>query len=54
MSIYVGFAEKPEEFDSFPDKIGGKPVWVIPKNIPSEAELKCGRCDKAMSFLLQV
>jgi len=56
--IQLGFAEKfVDEFDeveTFPSKIGGKPVWLIPENIPKAEHLLCGRCGKVLSFLLQI
>ncbi|XP_039256940.2 programmed cell death protein 2-like [Styela clava] len=38
----------------FPSKLGGKPAWLDPKNLPSTEELKCPSCGKPTIFLLQI
>ncbi len=35
-------------------KVGGKPVWLDPVNLPSTEELACGSCKDPLVFLLQV
>jgi hypothetical protein len=37
-------------------KVGGKPVWLNPIDIPTEQQLKCTNpdCGEPMTFLLQV
>ena len=35
----------------FPSKVGGKPAWLIPEELP---EVACESCSKPMSFLLQL
>lgn len=55
--LILGFAHrvKPNKRDklepeSFPSKIGGKPVWLIPEDVPSPV---CGQCKAPLKFLLQ-
>ena len=44
----------------FPSKVGGDPAWLDPKNLPSDADLRCQAkvrgetCGQRLSFLLQV
>ncbi len=57
--VVVAFAEEVEDdrylFRSFfPSKIGGKPAWLNPQNIPKEKDLRCENCKKTLHFLLQV
>lgn len=35
----------------FPSKVGGRPAWLVPENLPS---VTCHGCDKSMTFLLQI
>ncbi|CAI4228841.1 unnamed protein product [Auanema sp. JU1783] len=35
-------------------KIGGRPSWLSPKNIPTSSQLECQSCKKAMCFLIQI
>lgn len=35
----------------FPSKVGGRPAWLVPKDLP---ELGCPKCSRPMRFLLQV
>ena len=35
-------------------KVGGKPIWLNPVQIPSPSELKCQHCEETLSFLLQI
>eukprot|EP01083_Nonionella_stella_P019511 54191_1 len=42
-------------FRSFlPSKVGGKPAWLNPRNIPTFNDLKCQQCKKPLKFLLQL
>ena len=57
--VVVAFAEPIEDeryyFRSFlPSKIGGKPAWLNPRNLPSPADLQCKQCKKPLKFLLQM
>ncbi|CAE7317150.1 Pdcd2 [Symbiodinium sp. CCMP2456] len=38
----------------FPSKVGGRPAWLIPANLPGEEELACLRCSSRMRFLMQI
>lgn len=38
----------------FPSKLGGKPAWLDPKNLPSSDDLKCKSCGKPTIFLMQI
>lgn len=57
-SELVGYLEDPPSAEdrklltrrNFPSKVGGKPAWLIPKNLP---ELTCRKCARPMRFLLQ-
>ncbi len=55
--IYLGFPEKPQkgdfDYENFPSKIGGKPVWLYP---PTDLDLNFFKCDckRDLFFLLQV
>eukprot|EP01112_Ceratiomyxa_fruticulosa_P001498 TRINITY_DN1166_c1_g1_i1.p1 TRINITY_DN1166_c1_g1~~TRINITY_DN1166_c1_g1_i1.p1 ORF type:complete len:369 (+),score=88.40 TRINITY_DN1166_c1_g1_i1:176-1282(+) len=51
--IRLGFVEDiAGELETFPNKVGGKPVWLNPENPP--APLFCSRCNKPLAFLLQI
>jgi len=57
--VELGFAEKPEDPNKlsspyFPSKIGGKPAWLDPVNLPQPEDLVCKKCNKPLVFLLQV
>jgi len=59
MKVSIGYAEEPYNeneltSDFFPNKIGGKPAWLDLSCIPKKEELKCSKCSKQLSFLLQV
>ena len=42
-------------FRSFlPSKVGGKPAWLNPRNIPKPRDLKCKQCKEPLKFLLQL
>lgn len=60
---YVSFLDDPPTLKEqrlltrrmFPSKVGGKPAWLIPQNLPStESELACHCCSRPLRFLLQV
>jgi len=56
--IYLGFPEKPQkgdfDYESFPSKIGGKPVWLYPpKDLDLNNFFKC-ECKRDLFFLMQV
>ena len=36
----------------FPSKVGGKPVWLLPTQLPSD--LSCASCGRTMRFVLQL
>ena len=40
--------------DYFPCKVGGKPAWLNPKNIPTTQQLTCAHCKNTLTFLMQV
>jgi pre-rRNA-processing protein TSR4 len=52
--ISLGFPEKPKkddfDFENFPSKLGGIPVWLLPPDI----DLKCLSCSNFMTFLIQI
>uniref|UniRef100_A0A7S4L3C5 Programmed cell death protein 2 C-terminal domain-containing protein n=2 Tax=Guillardia theta TaxID=55529 RepID=A0A7S4L3C5_GUITH len=61
----LGFVEKPKcakalRAEFFPSKVGGRPAWLDPKNLPAAHQLRCGaegsegKCDRLLSFLLQI
>lgn len=55
----LGFVEKPENPSHltspfFPSKLGGKPAWLDPLDIPLPEALSCGNCSRPLTFLLQV
>src|SRR5687768_1069009 len=57
--VALGFAEVPEDvrylFRSFfPSKIGGKPSWLNPRNLPDPKILECKQCKCTLQFLLQL
>lgn len=56
--VDIGFAEECEPWQVnrifFPSKIGGKPAWLNPQNLPDPSELECSTCNKPMIFLCQV
>lgn len=55
----VGYLEDPPDAQEkklltrrmFPSKVGGKPAWLVPQNLP---ELICKKCERPLRFLLQV
>ncbi|KAL6051200.1 Programmed cell death protein 2, variant 2 [Balamuthia mandrillaris] len=56
--VFLGFVEKaPRRLINYPfllSKVGGKPVWLIPKGVPSSEQLQCPHCEAPMPLLLQV
>lgn len=57
--VRLGFLEHPLHPHAllrphFPSKLGGKPAWLNPRDLPSAAELSCGGCQKPLRFLLQL
>ncbi|KAF2068845.1 hypothetical protein CYY_009832 [Polysphondylium violaceum] len=59
MKVSIGYAEEPYDqneltSDFFPNKVGGKPAWLDQSSIPKREELKCSKCSKQLSFLLQI
>eukprot|EP00923_Selenidium_pygospionis_P041788 GHVN01072594.1.p1 GENE.GHVN01072594.1~~GHVN01072594.1.p1 ORF type:complete len:412 (+),score=25.73 GHVN01072594.1:50-1237(+) len=58
----LGFAEPPSERVQpkfFPSKIGGKPAWLVPLDLPPSCELSCSHCEHSgrshpLSFILQL
>jgi pre-rRNA-processing protein TSR4 len=38
----------------FPSKLGGKPAWLNPRDLPSNNTLQCQNCKKKLNFLLQI
>lgn len=59
-NVILGFVEDNPNIseEDFPEKvhgkIGGKPVWLDPENVPHRNQVLCQVCKKPMSFLLQV
>jgi len=55
--ISLGFAETPIkgdfEYENFPSKIGGNPVWLTPPDLEDSA-FNCKDCKGVMHFLLQL
>jgi len=35
-------------------KVGGKPIWLNPRDLPSRALLDCASCQDPLSFILQI
>eukprot|EP01098_Paradermamoeba_levis_P006989 TRINITY_DN28_c0_g1_i7.p1 TRINITY_DN28_c0_g1~~TRINITY_DN28_c0_g1_i7.p1 ORF type:complete len:431 (-),score=136.79 TRINITY_DN28_c0_g1_i7:186-1478(-) len=58
--LVLGFVRKFEEDDYdfnfrwFSSKVGGKPAWLVPENLPNRSQLTCGVCEGQLSFLLQL
>lgn len=59
-SVQLGFLDETDacfdknwsEWDG--GKVGGRPMWLNPMDLPLQNELKCKICDDPMNFLLQV
>ncbi|CDR94773.1 programmed cell death protein 2, putative [Babesia bigemina] len=47
---------KPWEYQRqfFPSKIGGRPAWLEPENLPQEEAFVCPKCAGVMTFVLQL
>ncbi|KAK0417236.1 hypothetical protein QR680_012898 [Steinernema hermaphroditum] len=62
VAVHLGFGSVLNECELyrlkshyFPDgKVGGKPSWLNPVNLPSQDDLKCSSCSKEMVFLVQL
>ena len=58
MSVLLGFLAPAEAGQdsphTFPSKVGGKPAWLDPANLPSSRALSCEKCQSPLSFLLQL
>lgn len=57
--VQIGILEVPTHQDRllrkyFPSKIGGKPAWLNPRDLPSTSVLCCESCSKPMRFLTQL
>jgi pre-rRNA-processing protein TSR4 len=38
----------------FPSKLGGRPAWLNPRDLPPTEHLTCDTCQTPLRFLLQV
>jgi pre-rRNA-processing protein TSR4 len=59
--ISLGFADMPQkndfDYQKFPSKLGGEPIWLIPLSEDKYIDLsffECNFCNKQMYFLLQI
>ncbi|KAH3756099.1 programmed cell death protein 2 [Pelomyxa schiedti] len=57
--VQLGFVEKntEERFltrEWLPNKIGGKPAWLVPINLPHPSVLVCSSCSLPLWFLMQI
>lgn len=55
----LGFIDQPNNAQYllrqyFPSKIGGRPAWLLPCNLPTIQKLTCKYCNNIMTFLLQL
>ncbi len=55
----LGFVEKVDDPSQlcnslFPSKVGGKPAWLDPQDLPPPESVSCKRCRSPLTFLLQV
>lgn len=55
----LGFCDEPESEHSllrhhFPSKVGGRPAWLNPLELPSAEQLQCAITRKPLDFLLQI
>ncbi|KAG1681100.1 hypothetical protein FOA52_015540 [Chlamydomonas sp. UWO 241] len=55
----LGFVDEPEHPTAllrhrFPSKVGGRPAWLNPRDLPTGEQLTCGVTGQTMDFLLQV
>ncbi|KAJ3014875.1 Programmed cell death protein 2 [Thoreauomyces humboldtii] len=59
VAIQLGFAEEildgplPTSIHDFPNKIGGKPIWLNKETALTADRVTCGVCEKPMVLLLQ-
>lgn len=55
-AVEVGYCEPFEEDFQiwFGGKIGGKPIWLNPRDLPLSKDLMCIKCGNPLKFLLQV
>ena len=58
-AVELGLLEKPENpalltSPYFPTKVGGKPAWLDPVNLPPSEQLTCQHCGKPCVLLLQL
>lgn len=55
--IFLGFPESPAKgdfnYENFPSKIGGKPIWLFPPTDLDTKFFKCDECGRSLFFLLQ-
>ena len=54
----LGYAEEPETVSAllrhqFPSKVGGRPAWLNPRDVPCAVDLTCPATGKQMLFLCQ-
>ncbi len=59
VKMELGFVEKVDDLSQlcsslFPSKVGGKPVWLNPQDLPPPESVSCKRCRSPLTFLLQV
>ena len=40
--------------EHFPSKVGGSPVWLLPRGLPGHESLCCRSCHRELRFLLQL
>eukprot|EP01083_Nonionella_stella_P273581 928106_1 len=57
--IQLGFLDQPNDpwilsRNYFPSKVGGRPSWLNPRDLPSMGDLTCQSCSKSLRFLLQL
>lgn len=55
----LGFVDDPETPESllrhrFPSKVGGRPAWLDPLDLPKREQLTCRISGRPLDFLLQV
>lgn len=59
MVVYLGYLAEHEDDSELtrvkvPSKVGGRPSWVVARNLPSAESLTCKSCKNAMIFLCQL
>ena len=55
----LGFVQKASDAKAllrhrFPSKVGGRPAWLDPVDLPRENQLRCPSTNRLMRFLLQI